>query len=832
MKRRNVLLVFAREVRDQFRDRRTMFMMLVLPLLLYPGMGVGMLEMTTLFSEQSRTVVVLGNDQLPESPPLIVDGEFDKRLFAERPEYTNYLKLILETAPEPPHADSEKGSSSSATTDPEASDHQKLFEEARAIVALTQRKQKLLTEFKSRQEAEKENSAAAEKDTGASSAGKAASPEKPPELVDVEEELADRFLRFDADLIVAFPEQFGDFVGQYVSEDRPSDPANPEFSRRPIVVYNSASEQSQITYGRVLMALRFWERELQQRRQENLHLPSTFISPVFEQSVEDGERTNVADVAQEEQHSANIWSRFFPTLLILMTLTGAFYPSVDLGAGEKERGTMETLLISPAARSEIVLGKFLTILLFSILTAMVNIASMGGSLFLFSLAGHSSASPLAGVSLPSIGTLLMLAVMMVPLASLFSALSLSLATFARSTKEGQYYLTPMMLVVMGLTIFCMSPAVELTPFNSMIPVVGMGLLLKNLLQSSLSSVDVLAYVVPVMVTSLGYSLLALWWANEQFHKEEVLFREAERFELGLWLKHMLREKEPLPTVGEAVFCFVLIMLLQFPMASAFRSILDVPPDQLGLATQKVLVIQQLALIASPALFMGLLLTSQPLKTFRLRIPSVKWIAAGIVLPFLVQPPVVKLMSSLDWFFPHLPASVVKTVSMMGDASFPLWQVLLVFALAPAICEELAFRGLILSGFSRNGRTGVAIVFSALLFGMFHMIPQQIFNGFLQGMIIGLLAIRSGSLIPGVIYHFINNGLQVGLSRLTPELITQYRLDAWIEIGDTGSEFTWLTIAFGGICGSVLLGWLYRSSNEVDPSHPDLPEFLHRPSQAT
>src|SRR5262249_20161688 len=61
----------------------------------------------------------------------------------------------------------------------------------------------------------------------------------------------------------------------------------------------------------------------------------------------------------------------------IMALTGAFYPAVDLCAGEKERGTMETLLISPASRSEIVLGKFLTVMLASVLTALLNLVSMG-----------------------------------------------------------------------------------------------------------------------------------------------------------------------------------------------------------------------------------------------------------------------------------------------------------------------------------------------------------------------------------------------------------------------------------------------------------------------
>ena len=82
------------------------------------------------------------------------------------------------------------------------------------------------------------------------------------------------------------------------------------------------------------------------------------------------------DVAPVERQGSNVWARLFPFLLVMMSLTGAFYPAIDLCAGEKERGTMETLLISPAQREEIVYGKFLTIWVFSAATALLNLLSM------------------------------------------------------------------------------------------------------------------------------------------------------------------------------------------------------------------------------------------------------------------------------------------------------------------------------------------------------------------------------------------------------------------------------------------------------------------------
>jgi len=82
------------------------------------------------------------------------------------------------------------------------------------------------------------------------------------------------------------------------------------------------------------------------------HLP-TPVNPIADRSSGSG------------QMSANVWSKLFPSLLVIMALTGAFYPAVDLGAGEKERERWRTLLICPATRTEIVLGKFLTVMLFS-----------------------------------------------------------------------------------------------------------------------------------------------------------------------------------------------------------------------------------------------------------------------------------------------------------------------------------------------------------------------------------------------------------------------------------------------------------------------------------
>ena len=166
------------------------------------------------------------------------------------------------------------------------------------------------------------------------------------------------------------------------------------------------------------------------------------------------------------------------------------------------------------------------------------------------------------LSFPGPWEMMWLVILLVPLAAFYSAISLALATFARSTREGQYYLTPLLFVTLGLTLFCLSPVVEIEPLYSILPVVGPALLLKEVLAEPGSTAP-LVYGLPVLVTSIGYSFAGLWWAIAMFNREDVLFREAERFDLRLWLRHLLRDKEPTPSSAEAVLCFVLIMLLQF-----------------------------------------------------------------------------------------------------------------------------------------------------------------------------------------------------------------------------------------------------------------------------
>jgi sodium transport system permease protein len=517
-----------------------------------------------------------------------------------------------------------------------------------------------------------------------------------------------------------------------------------------------------------------------------------------------------------------------PTLLIIMAVTGAFYPAVDVAAGEKERGTMETLLICPAQRSEIVVGKFLTVFAFSVTNVLLNLASMGftGKYVMAAARTEALSKMGAGVlSFPGPWEMLWLAILLVPLAAFYSSISLALATFARSTREGQYYLTPLLFVTLGLTLFCLSPAVEIEPFYSILPVVGPALLLKEVLANPGSTAP-LVYGLPVLMTSIAYSFAGLWWAIGMFNREDVLFREAERFDVRLWVRHLLRDKEPTPSSTEAVICIVLIMLLQFGALRLMRGGLVTAEGQInGTEMLRVLLIQQMVFIGSPALFMGIMLTTDVVRTFRLRLPSWNYLLMACVMPLALHPLSFSLAMWLQkWFFPPLPEQIAQVARVMGSPEIPLWLVFLAIAVAPAFCEELAFRGFILSGFARSARPGIAIALSSLAFGIVHMVPQQVFNAMLLGVLLGLFALRSGSLLPGILFHLMYNSLEIVRERASSLDLKGPVVDWFITTtakdNEHSLEYTWPTLAIAFVVAALLIARLARRAPPLKESTDD------------
>jgi len=243
------------------------------------------------------------------------------------------------------------------------------------------------------------------------------------------------------------------------------------------------------------------------------HLPENLAEPILV------EETNVAP---PEKVGGVVLGGLVPYFVIILSLTGTMYPAMDLTVGEKERGTIETILCSPISRMSLVLGKFLMVLTASLSTAALAIASMGATLAAVSrMVG--GLSQIGGMGLQfhiNPQAVIWVFVMVVPLAVLFSAVLLAISLFAKSFKEAQSYLSPLTIVVIAPAIVSILPGVDLNATLSLVPILNTSLVCKEIVSGTYHW----NYVALIFASSCAYAAAALWVAIRLFQREDVLFR--------------------------------------------------------------------------------------------------------------------------------------------------------------------------------------------------------------------------------------------------------------------------------------------------------------------
>jgi ABC-2 type transport system permease protein/sodium transport system permease protein len=226
-------------------------------------------------------------------------------------------------------------------------------------------------------------------------------------------------------------------------------------------------------------------------------------------------------VAPERVRQTSYLSVLVPLVLILMTITGAVYPAIDLTAGERERGTLEILAAAPVSRLSILFAKYVAVLVVALLTAVVNMLPMIAVLALTGLAQQAFAL----ASLPRlVATLLLIFALLVLFAAFFSAVLLAITSFAQSFKEAQAYLVPLMLVSLAPGIMSLLPGLELTGALPFVPLLNIVLLARDLLEGTAT----LATGALVVGVTLVYAALALTLAARIFGTEMTFFERRTR----------------------------------------------------------------------------------------------------------------------------------------------------------------------------------------------------------------------------------------------------------------------------------------------------------------
>ena len=277
-----------------------------------------------------------------------------------------------------------------------------------------------------------------------------------------------------------------------------------------IALYYRSSSSFKVAEQRLRGAVDSYDEEIVDGRIRRLSLdPNLFDAIAIE----------ARDISTMQEVLGKTVGGFLPYMFVIFMFTGAMYAGIDLSAGEKERGTLETLLSSPATRLEIVLGKFVVVAAIGIASALISM--LGLYLGVRVAVGEIPPEALDVVwDILNWKVVAMIATLLLPLAAFFAAMILALAIQAKSFKEAQSILTPFSIVIILPVAFGLLPGIELNAQTAMIPILNVSLATKEVIAGTINPVHLaISYV-----SLFALAAASLWFCVVWFNREETLFR--------------------------------------------------------------------------------------------------------------------------------------------------------------------------------------------------------------------------------------------------------------------------------------------------------------------
>lgn len=496
--------------------------------------------------------------------------------------------------------------------------------------------------------------------------------------------------------------------------------------------YTSTSQKSDYTESIMKELVDKYRNALLTKNLEKEGLTEDFLHPVTYEAVD--------SATLSESMGMNMGGSI-GMIVIIMILMGAFYPAVDVTAGEKERGTLETLLTLPVTNFQMITSKFISVSIISCITAVISLLALGGSIIFIMLAlpGDELVQIPVGAFVNCIPVMLLV---MVTTALLLTALSMCFCVFAKSTKEANNYMTPVMLVVMLATMMGMFPTVELDYKTALIPIVNVSLLIKQVLAQAMD----LSLALITILVNCAYSILIIWILARMYDSEDIMFSDGFR-SIRLFQKREDIKKGTIPATGDVMISLVVLLLAIIYLGG----VISVRNQFIGT------VVIQLMIVAVP-LALTWYMKSDVKKLFHLQKPRKKTIAGSILLYIGTYLVMFMLSIVLSKLLPnHLEGLEMAFDEMMKQ---PFVLLVLVIAVMPAIGEELLFRGLVFGSMRHKYKVGWAIFFSALLFGAYHTNLVKLIPTGLLGACFAYIVYKSGSIFISMFLHFTNNFLSV------------------------------------------------------------------------
>lgn len=473
-----------------------------------------------------------------------------------------------------------------------------------------------------------------------------------------------------------------------------------------------------------------------------------------------------------------------PLILTLMTVTGAVYPAIDLTAGERERGTLEVLVSAPIPRLSVLVAKYIAVLAVALLTASVNLAMMAVTLRLSGLgATLFGGDGLSGASLAAIAALMLL------FASFYSAVLLVVTCTARSFKEAQAYLIPVILLSLSPAVLSLMPGVQLVGLLQLLPPVNLVLLGRDLLTRQVEPRSAAI----VVVSTLVYAGLALALAARLFGSEAVLYNTATGWS-GLLRRPRQPQSRATPPLGW------MLIALAFPGFFLLQGLAGLASSLIqkliagGLTTVMVFVVVPL-----------LVLTWRRIRwTAWYTAPASPWawLGAGFLglsLWILDHELIVAVAQWREVDFSQLLPRLEGYATALRQVPLPL--LLLLISIIPAVCEEFFFRGVLWSALAgpeagtelapalpeaerlaADQPPGAAPLAAnpaagdfrawwttSIVFGLFHLVMpnplavERLVGTTAMGFVLGWVRRKSGSAWAGTLLHVLHNAVAVLVS---------------------------------------------------------------------
>lgn len=496
------------------------------------------------------------------------------------------------------------------------------------------------------------------------------------------------------------------------------------------VDYTSTDANASYTENEINDLIDLYKEEVVAQNLKAQGLSEEFLSPVVYEAVD--------SVSMTESLGLNLGG-MIGMLLITNILFGAFYPAVDVTTGEKERGTLETLLTLPVTNFQMIMSKFISVSSFACMTAIFSLLSIGGSIFFMMLALPADSGE--GIQLPIdmfIKYLPILLLAMITTALLITAFSMCFCVFAKSSKEANNYMTPIMLIAMIASMISMIPTIEFNHVLSLVPIVNVSLLLRDVFGQQMN----LTLAGTTIFINAIYSVLIIWILAKMYDSEDILFSDGFR-SIRILQKRSDIKKGTIPAIGDLILGLVVLLLCMIYIGGA-------------IAAREVMVgafIQQLMVLAVP-LFLTWYMKTDKKQIFSLAAPKLSMIPASILL--YIGTYLLSIMTSvvLSTFMKESLQNVEGTFDALLDYPFVL--VVFVLAFMPAVGEELLFRGVVFGSLNSRYKVAISILISAAIFGAFHMSMIKFLSTGLLGACFAYIVYKGGSIYVTMFLHFVNN----------------------------------------------------------------------------